>query len=71
MHGDAVVMQVLTLLLLLVSEILPLTSGPSNGILHWIQLILKKITAAPVIPSPTVETHIPTQGIKRMFMRKV
>jgi hypothetical protein len=69
MTVEGIAFQIVTLLLLVISESLPFTSGPTNGLLHWLLRFLKATQTA--ISEPTTAEAAPApRELKWGFLNK-
>lgn len=59
MNVESIAVQTITLLLLVVSESLPFTSGPTNGLLQWVLRFLKSAQTTIVEPEPVEAAPAP------------
>ena len=69
MDVQNIALQTITLLLLVVSESLPFTSGPTNGLLHWVLRFLK-VTQTSITEPTTVESAPAPKDLRWGFLNK-
>ena len=69
MNVEGIAFQTITLLLLVVSEGLPFTSGPTNGLLHWVLRFLKATQTTITEPTP-IEAAPSPKDLRWGFLNK-
>ena len=69
MNADGIVLQGITFLLLVISEALPFSKGPANGVLHWLLRFLKA-TQTTITEPTTVEVAPAPRELRWGFLNK-